>query len=121
MRRQRKTSHAAMVRKADKLFSLIVRNARRCQANDGRPCNGPLQCAHIFSRRYQGSRWMLANAVSLCAGHHVFYTHRPEEWEDWRRKFLASHYDYVRGQALNGGKQDMKAVLASLQNASQTA
>lgn len=30
----------------DRLFSLVVRASGKCEADDGRPCNGPLQCAH---------------------------------------------------------------------------
>ena len=110
----RRPTHAKQVREADRLFSLLVRSVGRCEADDGRPCKGPLQCAHLFSRRYEGARWMPANAVALCAGHHVFYTHRPEEWDDWRRTFLANTYEYVRGRAMFGGKQDMDQVLARL-------
>lgn len=111
----KKPSHSKLVQKADKLFSLIVRSVGRCEADDGRPCKGPLQCAHLFSRRYEGARWHPQNAVALCAGHHLFYTYRPEEWDDWRRKFLANAYEYVRGRALHGGKQDMNAVLIGLE------
>lgn len=111
----KRLTHSQLVKRADTLFSLQVRAIGRCEADDGRPCKGPLQCAHIFSRRYEGSRWMRSNAVSLCAGHHVFYTHRPEEWDDWRRAFLANQYEYVRGRALYGGKQDMAAILAQLE------
>ncbi len=113
-RRQRKTSHAALVRKADKLFSLRVRSAGACVSmRDGHA--GPLQCAHGFSRRYQGTRWDFRNAFCLCAGCHVYFTHRPLEWDEWMRYRMGFAYESVRLKALNGGKQDMDAIIAELE------
>ena len=113
-RRQRKTSHAALVRKADAAFSLRVREVSACVS--GRADHaGPLQCAHGFSRRYQGTRWDFRNAFCLCAGCHVYFTHRPLEWDEWMRSRMGLGYEVVRLQALNGGKQDMAEVIASIE------
>ena len=136
-RRQRKTSHAAqdrkakrrakakrigtkrlthsqLVKRADAIFGAQVRSVGFCQS--GRPNHaGPLQCAHHFSRRYEATRWTRINASCLCAGCHVFFTHRPLEWDEWLRAHLGRNYESVRLKALNGGKQDMDAIIAELE------
>ena len=64
--------------KADKLFSLKVREigyCRRCGQTTG------LQCAHICSRRYLSTRWDLDNAMCLDSGCHIYFTHHPIEWD----------------------------------------
>ncbi len=42
-----------------------------------------LQCAHIIPRGYRQVRWDSRNAMTLCAKHHVYYEHRPLEWQAW--------------------------------------
>jgi len=110
----RKPSHAEMVRKADKAFSLRVRECGLCES--GRPNHaGPLQCAHGFSRRYHATRWQFRNAFSLCAGCHVFFTHRPIEWDEWiRDRMGADRYESLRQLALHAPNPDMAEVLRSL-------
>ncbi len=64
----------------DKLFSILVRDAGacvNCKTTDR------LQCAHGFSRRYRNVRWDMRNAFCLCVRCHMFYTHRPLEWDEW--------------------------------------
>lgn len=74
----------SLKKKADKLFSLLVRQKGYCElaGKDKVRCGGHLQCAHIFTRSYHSIRWSENNAVCLCAGHHVYYTHHPSEWEE---------------------------------------
>lgn len=85
---------------ADRLFSLLIRARGHCES--GRPNHaGPLQCAHGFSRRYMGTRWVTANAWCLCAGCHVYWTHRPIEWDEWMRSSLGNNlYAQLRCRAL---------------------
>lgn len=110
----KKPSHSKLVQRADKLFSLIVRSVGRCES--GRPNHaGPLQCAHGFSRRYEGTRWNRYNAFCLCAGCHVYFTHRPLEWDDWLLAQMGECYGPLRNKALLGGKQDMEQVIAFLE------
>lgn len=110
----KKPSHSKLVQKADKLFSLIVRSVGRCES--GRPNHaGPLQCAHHFSRRYEATRWDRRNASCFCAGCHVYFTHRPLEWDEWLRGRLGSNYETLRKLALNGGKQDLESTLMVLE------
>lgn len=84
----RKTSRGALGRLADKLFSLIVREQGDCRwhrpaSMGGIGCSGPLQTAHLFSRRYRSTRWDEDNAFPLCAGAHVKFTHDPIGWENF--------------------------------------
>jgi hypothetical protein len=114
----KKPTHSALVKKADAMFSLRVRAIGRCMSGRSKHA-GNLQCAHGFSRRYEGTRWDLSNAFCLCAGCHVYFTHRPLEWDEWLRSGLGlgpALYEQVRHRALNGGKQDMDLVLARLQS-----
>lgn len=112
-----KESPSRQIKRADAMFSLKVRSIGRCQADDGRPCKGVLQCAHLFSRRYRAVRWTDDNAVSLCAGHHLYYTHRPIEWDNWMQNRLTlNRYEELRHLALTGGKPDMAEVLSRLEH-----
>ena len=109
----RKPTHAQLVKKADILFGAAVRAAGICESGRDKHA-GPLQCAHGFSRRYHGTRWELRNAFSLCAGCHVFFTHRPIEWDEWMRgRMGAERYEALRSLALLG-RPDMERVLAEL-------
>lgn len=83
-RKVRKTTRGKMGRIADKLFGQIVRLRGVCLEaihNDYHRCAGSIQCAHVVSRSYRSVRWSEDNAMPLCAGAHVYYTHHPLEWE----------------------------------------
>jgi hypothetical protein len=107
----RKTPRGKLKKLADKLWSLIVRAAGKC-----RICGkeSQLQAAHGFSRRYAGTRWDLRNGWALCAGHHVFYTHRPLEWDSWLRAELGDLYEPMRAQALTQTTPDYDAIISGL-------
>lgn len=103
---------------ADRLFSLWVRSIGRCQAKDGRPCSGGLQCAHGFSRRYRNTRWDPDNAWCLCQAHHTYYTHRPIEWDLWMLdRQGVEDYVWLREQALRTTKVDLEPILDWLKGA----
>jgi len=98
----------------DRLFSLIVRSPGVCAA-DGKH-NGNLQCAHLFSRRYLQTRWYFQNAVPLCAGHHITFTHDPIRWDLWMLDHLGvQEYAALRERALKTDRVDMEATLVELQ------
>ena len=102
-----------MGRQADKLFSLIVRSARKC-AEIG-CASQTLQCAHIVSRSYRSVRWSEDNAVALCAGCHVYYTHHPLEWEQFViRRMGAADYEALKARALAKWDGDLESVLVRL-------
>lgn len=121
--KRRKTSQAAKVREADKLFSRIIRAGRTCYYHFGRgkltplgfACSGPLQCAHIVSRIYRSVRWDEGNAIPLCAGAHRYMTSRPLEWERFVLTFMpAADYEGLKLRALEVWDHDMEPVLDRL-------
>lgn len=88
------------VRLADALFGAAVRAAGSC-ARCGSRVN--LQCAHVISRRYRAVRWRLENAVCLCARCHIYFSHRPLEWEVWvKERNGARQYESLKRRALTG-------------------
>lgn len=116
-------------KQADTLFSKLVRSVGYCEVEDGvyegsigiisirshTAHAGPLQCAHVFSRSYLATRFERMNAVCLCAAHHVYFTHRPLEWEDWCREELGSAvYDELRRTAKVGGRPDYATLIPDL-------
>lgn len=96
----------------DKMFSGLIRATGACVKCGA---TSSLQCAHILSRRYMNTRFDPANAVPLCAGCHVFYTHRPLEWEDWIiERIGADAYQALRVRARSNDKIDRIAVAAEI-------
>lgn len=100
----------------DRLVGAMVRASGPCAAiGDGHPCRGPLQWAHIVSRRYLATRWLLENSMPLCSGHHRWYTLAPLEWEVFVvSKIGATRYESLKQQALSGKRPDYAALLARL-------
>ena len=98
---------------ADRLFSLLIRARGHCESGrDG--CKGPLQCAHGFSRRYMGTRWVTENCFCLCAGHHLYWTHRPIEWDEWMRLKLGKFYEPLRHRALTLTTPDITLTVSEI-------
>jgi len=97
------------------LFSLRIREGGRCE------CCGEtmhLQCAHVFSRRYLSTRWDFQNAMCLCRGCHVRYTHRPLEWEQFViGKIGAGVYASLKRKALEICKPDYDEIIKQLEAA----
>ena len=99
--------------RCDRLFSLRIRLRGSCEICGKRPPEVTLQCAHIFSRRYMGTRWDFRNALCLCAGCHFYYTHRPIDWEDKVKEMIGEElYEEVRLHARAITKPDYDAILA---------
>lgn len=95
----------------DKVFAWLVRTSGPC-ADCGEPRT---QCAHGFSRSYRSTRWDFDNAWPLCASCHLFYTHRPLQWDNWMRMRMGDdRYDALRAKALGGERVDTKALLVEL-------
>jgi hypothetical protein len=57
---------------------------------------------------------MEANAFALCRGCHVYFTHRPLEWDDWLKDAWSSSYHLIRVKALNGPNPDLSETLRYL-------
>jgi len=110
---KKQNSPTYLKKKADNLFHALVRATGSCQS--GRDTHkGPLQCAHGFSRRYLASRWDVRNAWCFCAGCHLFYTHRPLEWDEWMRVKMGTTYWLVRYAALHGEEPDKSKTVEQL-------
>lgn len=111
----RRPNKTALRIKADTLFSHRIRAIGAC-ARCG--TTERLQCAHIVSRRYLGTRWDDDNAVALCAGCHVYMTHRPLEWEQWViKRFGAESYEALKKRALAPAKPDYESIVERLKKA----
>jgi 5-methylcytosine-specific restriction endonuclease McrA len=113
---KRRRSRLAMRRECDKRFAFAVkqRDGWACKA-----CGDHLrgvQCAHVLSRRYHAVRWSMANAVALCAGCHMKFTHDPLAWDDWvTERFGDAVYMELKRIARQGVAHiDYELVLASL-------
>lgn len=97
---------------ADALFGKIIRRDGYCHI-----CGSTevVQCAHGFSRRYRAVRWDERNAWALCRRHHLYFTHRPLEWEEWMRDEMGDDaYDKLRYDALYGDVWTPKDVIPVL-------
>ena len=83
--------------KLDKLFSLRIRSVGKCQLAglDNVRCSQVLQCAHIIGRANLFLRWNPFNALSLCSGHHIYYTYHPEGWRGMMQKFYNESYVWL--------------------------
>jgi hypothetical protein len=81
-------------------------------------CKGNLQCAHILTRGYSTIRWRPANALSLCQAHHMYWTHRPAEWESFIiAKFGQAHWDELRRLAITPAPTpDYRKLLAEIRS-----
>lgn len=105
-------------RKADILWGARIRKDR-CELSDIGPCGGVIQACHGFSRGYLGTRWLLENGFSGCAGHNFYAEVKPLEWDQYLRKtWGTAKYERLRDLALNFGKSGQKvdytAVIATL-------
>lgn len=117
-RKVRKTSRSKMSQTADTLFSKIVRYERGCMlglVDWSHVCAGPLQCAHIVGRSYRSVRWSEDNAMPLCAGAHVYFTHHPLEWEGFVIMRIGDDaYAALKRRALVKWDGDIEGVLVRL-------
>lgn len=106
------TSKKAQVNQLDRLFSVLTRACGECV---GCGATDRLQCAHGFSRRYRNVRWDFRNAFCLCQGCHMFYTHRPLEWDEWLLdRWGADLHAEIRTLALSIAKVDLDEVREAL-------
>ena len=112
---KRRKGRLQLRKECDKRFAIAVkqRDAWTCRA-----CGSPfrIQCAHIVSRRYHATRWLLGNAVALCAGCHMKYTHDPLAWDWWVEDRIGpAGYAELKRIARQGvAHVDYQAVLDSL-------
>lgn len=127
MKRKPKTERQKQVEKADGLARQIVRSRGYCQlaGKDRIRCGGVLQWAHIVGRSNYRLRWELWNALCLCAGHHVYYTHHPLEWfeivalefpEEWAQ--IQQHRNEIKRNDLDEVIKELEETWTSTQQTS---
>ena len=95
----KKISKSKLQKKCDILFSLITRHIGICEAKVFTKvrCGGQLQCAHIVGRTNRRLRWDSMNAISMCAGHHRYFTtHNEQWWLDFIPTFFRDKFTYVQ-------------------------
>ena len=112
---KRRKSRLALRRECDKRFAIAIKQRDNWQCV---MCgaNHHVQCAHIVSRRYHATRWLFGNAVTLCARHHMMYTHDPLGWDAWvEARIGLAGYNELKILARAGTPWiDYEAVLKSL-------
>lgn len=80
----------------DKEMSLLVRSREVCDASDMGTCGGPLQHAHVISRRNETLRYDILNALSMCYKHHIHVWHTsPLEAMEWFKNKYPERYNYL--------------------------
>ena len=85
-------------KQADRLFSAFIKKRDGgCMAGitdytERLAHRGPLECAHLIRRGFKSIRWDPRNAVTLCQGHHAYFTDHPIAWRVW--------CDELRGEAV---------------------
>lgn len=108
--------------KADRMAGAMVRGRGYCQFGglDKVRCGGGLQWAHIVGRSNYRLRWELYNALSLCAGHHVYYTHHPWEWQELIRTHFPDYYDKISAHRNEMFDGDYDRVITTLKEEYET-
>lgn len=111
-----KRAKKATVKDCDIAFGLLIRGPKGAEypcSNCGR--REMIQCAHGFTRAYHATRWDERNAFPLCKGCHLFFTHRPIQWDDWlRSRWGDALYEELRMLAVSHARVDKDALLAEL-------
>ena len=109
-----KTPRKKLEKKADDLFSQLIRSKGKCERCGSKDF---LQTAHLISRRYKQVRWDLTNALCLCRGCHVYFTHHPIEWDLYvEDKIGINLYKTLKTRALIYGKLDYDKTIKELEN-----
>lgn len=60
-------------KRADKIWSKIIRSKDRCEAEELGGCKGVLSGCHIIRRANNSLRHDLDNGLSLCVAHHYWF------------------------------------------------
>lgn len=107
--------------KADKLWSIVIRQAGECIRCHRKPPEVTLQAAHVISRKYTATRWDLRNGFCMCVGCHHWGHMNPAEWGLWIIEMLGADLvtelqTTAREYPGRLKKIDLEEVIASLQD-----
>ena len=90
-KRRRPTERKRLAAKLDRLAAKAVkrRDGHICQRCGAAPRDARgVQWCHVFGRRSWATRWLMDNAVVMCAGCHMHSHGHPTEFAEWfERKF----------------------------------
>ena len=105
----------SIVKRAAELFASNIRARGYCEA-----CGTDylLQCAHIFTRGYKQIAFDEDNALCICRSHHIYFTHRPIEWESFYTYMIGENkVANLRERAVQYHKKlDYKVIIERLKN-----
>lgn len=91
----------------------------RCFERDNNQCvrcgSFKVQWCHVIGRRHKCTRWELDNALSMCAGCHMFWHEYPTLSGEWFRQRWAQRHENITSLYNKGGKVDLKALLEQMQ------
>lgn len=109
-----KPKKTSLRKEADRLVGAAVRSRGICEmaGAGGVQCGGHLQWCHIISRGYHAVRWDERNAFCGCQAHHVYFTHRPLEFERFVREKIGDEmFDELRRIALTHVFPDVSEIV----------
>ena len=115
IRRSKKArQRARMVKELDEAARLAVfeRDEHLCVR-----CRIPgraVQWSHVIGRRHKNIRWEADNALTLCAGCHMWWHEYPTLSGEWFRKNWPDRYERIHKMFNAGGKVTMKDLAAML-------
>ena len=73
-----------------------------------------VQWSHVIGRRHKCVRWELDNALTLCAGCHMFWHEYPTLSGDWFRKNWPERHERILALYNRAGKVNVPALYAEL-------
>lgn len=105
--RARKPKVAGADKRADALWSVLVKRGKRCffagRILHGKihECGGWLEAMHGIPRGYYGTRWLLDNGFCGCRDLHHYFSRRKEEWAfqlsiEWGAEKFKTLWDIAR-------------------------
>jgi len=99
----KKRPRKRLIKLLDIAFSKKIRERGSCEK-----CHGVqyLQCAHIYSRIKQITRWNPLNALCLCYNCHFNFAHKyPLDFAEWLKDYYGLlQYDLLRKMSKNTAK-----------------
>lgn len=89
---KKKTSRKTLKRKADAIFSKLIRSRGECER-----CTKTtsLQTSHIITRSNLHLRYNPRNALCLCGGCHMWWHKEPLEAITWYKEVYKKDYKYL--------------------------
>lgn len=108
---------ARLIKKCDTTFSRIIRHKNACDRCSSRAF---LQCAHIISRNYHGTRWDEENAMCLCSKCHLWWHREPVLAGRWLEEMWPGKFDKLNLKRNQIQKLDLLEVYEILKHREYT-